>query len=401
MLRLMSLLAMGLIVEMVFFGPLGLLLAGIPVRKVLIAALVLSSIVQMLVRKAEGNWQVWLLISIILLLLIWGFIIPLSNNVDLRMSVAEIQPFVAVLLIFPFYYLFAEYGPRRYLNVLVVSTATMAIMVILLWLCTNIFGLTGIGITARNFYTGLNDSDIGVYIGPMPDGSFRIMLINFILFPIMMSYHNWDKPSIPWSAFYAVAIFATGTRAFLGVGAIIICAALLRKRPVLAIPVIAALAGFASIYMLNHRELHIFDFTSDFTSSSERYVQFFSLLNLFWRFPIFGAGFGASAGVIRSFDAPYSYELTYVALLAKIGVVGALILGGVLMAWIGRLMRASPNWMSIAVLVISIVVMTATNPYLINLVGMSIVAFIVAIGVWANRPRLALAAPVQHYGNEV
>ena len=98
----MSLLAMGLIVEMVFFGPLGLLLAGVPVRKVLIGALVVSSIVQMLVRKAEGNWQVWLMISIILFLLIWGFVVPLSNNIDLRMSVAEIQPFVAVLLVFPF-----------------------------------------------------------------------------------------------------------------------------------------------------------------------------------------------------------------------------------------------------------------------------------------------------------
>lgn len=401
MLRLMSLLAMGLIVEMVFFGPLGLLLAGVPVRKVLIGALVVSSIVQMLVRKAEGNWQVWLMISIILFLLIWGFVVPLSNNIDLRMSVAEIQPFVAVLLVFPFYYLFAEYGSKPYLNILVISTAVMAIIVIFLWLCTNVLGLTGIGITARNFYTGLNDSDIGVYIGPMPDGSFRIMLINFVLFPIMMSYHNWEKPNIPWSAFYAVAIFATGTRAFLGVGAIIIGVALLRKRPVLAVPVIAALAGFASIYMLNHQELHIFDFSSDFTSSSARYVQFFSLMNLFWKFPIFGAGFGASAGVVRSFDAPYSYELTYVALLAKIGIVGSLILGGALAAWIGRSMRASPNWMSIAVLVISVVLMTATNPYLINLVGMSIVAFMVAIGVWANRPIPALAAPIHQYENEV
>lgn len=385
MLRLMSLLAMGLIVEMVFFGPLGLLLAGIPVRKVLIGALVVSSIVQMLVRKAEGNWQVWLLISIILFLLIWGFVVPMGNNIDMRMAIAEIQPFVAILLIFPFYYLFAEYGPKPFLNVLVVSTAIMAIIVIFLWLCTNVLGLTGIGLTARDFYTGLNDSDIGVYIGPMPDGSFRIMLINFVLFPIMMSYHSWSKPNLPWLTFYAVAIFATGTRAFLGVGAIIIGIALLRRRPILAIPVIAALAGVASIYMLNHPELRIFDFSSDFTSSSERYIQFFSLMNLFSRFPIFGAGFGASAGVVRSFDAPYSYELTYVALLAKIGIVGALILGGSFMVWIGKSMRANPNWVSIAVLVVSVVLMTATNPYLINLVGMSIVAFLVAIGVWANR----------------
>lgn len=400
MLRLMSLLAMGLIVEMVFFGPLGLLLAGIPIRKVLIAALVVSSIVPMLTRKAEGNWQVGLLISIILFLLTWGFVIPLSNNIDLKMSVAEIQPFVAILLIFPFYYLFVEYGPKRYLNVLVISTAIMAIIVIFLWLCTNVLGLTGIGITARNFYTGLNDSDIGVYIGPMPDGSFRIMLINFVLFPIMLSYHNWERPNLPWSAFYAVAIFATGTRAFLGVGMIIIGTALLRKRPVLAVPVIAALVGFGSIYIINHQELHVFDFSSDFSSSAARYVQFFSLMNLFLNFPILGAGFGASAGVIRSFDAPYSYELTYVALLAKIGIVGALIVGVAMTAWIKKSMRNNQNWMSVIVLVVAVVLMTATNPYLINLVGMSIAAFLVAIGIWANRPVLALSAPTFQHEDE-
>lgn len=393
MLRLMSLLAMGLIVEMVFFGPLGLLLFGIPIRKVLIAGLALSAIVQMAGRKAEGNWQVGLLISIMLFLLAWGFVVPMTNGIDLKMSVAEIQPFVAIFLIFPFYYLFSAFGPKPYLRVLTIATAAMAVIVIFLWFCTNVLGLTGIGITARDFYTGLNNSDIGVYIGPMPDGSFRIMLINFILFPIMLSYHNWKKASLPWSAFYALAIFSTGTRAFLGVGALIIGTALLRKRPILAVPIIAAAVGFSTIYMLNHPEMRIFDFSSDFTSSSARYVQFFSLMNLFWQHPIFGAGFGASAGVVRSFDAPYSYELTYVALLAKIGIVGALVLGLPMAVWLGRTMRNNRDWMSIVILIVTVVLMTATNPYLINLVGLSIVAFLVAIGIWANRTKPAAPVP--------
>lgn len=396
MLRVMSLLAMGLIVELVFFGPLGLLLVGIPVRKVLIGGLILLSIVQMLSRRAEGNWQIGLLITIMLFLLIWGVVVPMGNGVDLKMAVAEIQPFVAIFLIFPFYYLFSAFGPKPYLRVLIAATTVMAVIVIILWFLTNVLGQTGIGITARDFYTGLNNSDTGVYIGPMPDGSFRIMLINFILFPILLSYYNWKQASLPWSAFYALAIFSTGTRAFLGVGALIIGTGLLRKRPILAVPIIAAAAGFGSIYMLNHPEMRIFDFSSDFTSSSARYVQFFSLMNLFWQHPITGAGFGASAGVVRSFDAPYSYELTYVALLAKIGIVGALALGLPLAVWLGRTMRGNRDWMSVAVLVVTVVLMTATNPYLINLVGLSIVAFLVAMGLWANRAKqVASLAPPQ------
>jgi hypothetical protein len=387
MLRVMSLLAMGLIVELVFFGPLGLLLAGIPVRKVLIAGLILLSIVQMLGRRAEGSWQIGLLIAIALFLLVWGLIVPMGSNVQLKMSIAEIQPFVAIFLIFPFYYLFSAFGPLPYLRTLVIATTVMAVIVIILWFLTNVLGQTGFGITARNFYTGLNDSDTGVYIGPMPDGSFRIMLINFVLFPILLIYHNWERASLPWSAFYALAIFSTGTRAFLGVGALIVGTALLRKRPILAVPIIAAVVGLGSIYMFNRPEMRILDFSSDFTSSSARYVQFFSLMNLFWQHPMVGAGFGASAGVVRSFDAPYSYELTYVALLAKIGIVGALALGLPLAVWLWRTMRDNRDWMSIVVLVLSVVLMTATNPYLINLVGLSIVAFLVAIGLWANRAK--------------
>ena len=385
MLRLMSLLASALIVEMVFFGPLGLLLLGIPVRKVLIAGLILCSIAPTLLRRSNERWQAWLLLSFALFLAVWGFIVPASNGVDIRMTLAEVQPFVALLLIFPLYALFESYGPQPYFRILVISTAAMACIVIALWFASNVVGLVGIGLAAREFYIGLNDSDLGVYIGPMPDGSFRIMLINFILFPIMMSYHNWRRFSLGWSAFYALAIFATGTRAFLGVGAIIIAAALIRRRAALAIPAALVAGFFAVSYIVTQQGVRIFDFTSDLTSSSARYVQFFSLLNLFWSHPIFGAGFGASARVIRSIEAPYSYELTYVALLAKLGIVGVILVGGSMLIWLGRSMRHNPNWISVVALALAVVLMTATNPYLINLVGMSIIAFLIAIGLWVGR----------------
>lgn len=385
MLRLMSFLASALIVEMVFFGPLGLLLFGIPVRKVLIAGLILCSILPTLLRRTNERWQVWLLLSFVLFLAVWGFIVPASNGVDIRMTLAEVQPFVALLLIFPLYALFEAYGPQPYFKVLIISTTVMACIVIGLWFASNVLGMIGVGLAARDFYIGLNDSDVGVYIGPMPDGSFRIMLINFILFPIMMSYHNWRRFNVGWSAFYALAIFATGTRAFLGVGAIIIAAALIRRRAAVAIPAALIAGFFAASYIVTQQGVRIFDFTSDLTSSSARYVQFFSLLNLFWSHPVFGAGFGASARVIRSIDAPYSYELTYVALLAKLGMVGASLVGGAMLIWLSRTMRHNANGISVAALALAIVLITATNPYLINLVGMSIVAFLIAIGLWVNR----------------
>lgn len=380
MIRLMSFLAIGLIVEMVFFGPLGLTIVGIPVRKVLIGALIATSIVPTLTQKPVVTWQITLLLSIILFLVVWGGIVPMTNGVRFDMAFAEVQPLIGLLLIFPFYHLFRTDGPRRYLNILQACVAVMALIVMIVWVSSNVLGMTGIGLAAREFYIGLNNNDTGVYIGPMPDGSFRVMLINFILFPIMLCYHNWSKTNFFWSVFYSAAVFATGTRAFLGVAAFIIGVSLLRRRPLLVAPIVVAVGGLAIMYTANLQNQRVFDLNQDFTSSAARFVQFFSLMNLFWQHPLFGAGFGANAAVIRSADAPYSYELTYVALLAKLGIIGLGILILAVVTWATRLMRNNSDWTSIASLLIAFFMMTSTNPYLINSVGITIVAVLIALG---------------------
>jgi hypothetical protein len=138
------------------------------------------------------------------------------------------------------------------------------------------------------------------------------------------------------------------------------------------------------VYVSNLQGLRVFEFSSELESSSSRFVQYFSLVSLFWQHPVFGAGFGASAAIIRSFEAPYSYELTYVALFAKLGMVGSAILVVALGGWVVRLTRNSHNRTSIATLIIAFLFMTATNPYLINSVGITIVAMMIVVGVQAG-----------------
>lgn len=384
MLPLMSLCAMALIVEMALFGPIGINIFEIPVRKALMGMLIASSLVPLLTRKATDLWQLWLLIGIVVFLLVWGIVVPLANGVRLSMSVAEMQPIVAILLLFPFFYLFLEYGPDPYLKTLKISSVIMASVVILFYLLTNVFGLTAIGYDLREFYYALNDTDFGIYIGLLPDGSFRLMLINFIIFPIMVSYYTWHRINAPMVALFAFATFATGTRAFLGVAVLVIGVALIRRKPILAAPAIAIASYLGAFYVFQNSELRIFDFTSDFTSTSARYSQFFSLMALFDSQPILGAGLGSSAGVIRSLEAPYSYELTYVALLAKLGILGSSVVVVGTLLWVRRLTQDNPDRLSILTLIAGIILMTATNPYLINLVGMTIVAVLVAIGLWWN-----------------
>ena len=281
MLPLMSACAMALIVEMVFFGPIGLNVLDIPIRKVLIGILILSSLVPMLTRKATEVWQVWLLIGMVLFLLVWGIVVPLANGVRLDMSIAEMQPIVAILLLFPFFYLFLEYGPHRYLKVLEISATIMAIIVSVFYVLTNIFGFVALGYELRQFYYSLNETDFGIYIGLLPDGSFRLMLVNFIIFPIMLSFYTWARINISMVALFSFATFATGTRAFLGVAVLVVGVAMIRKRPVLAVPAIAIILYLIFYYVLQDSELRIFDFTSDFTSVSARFSQFFALTAMF------------------------------------------------------------------------------------------------------------------------
>jgi hypothetical protein len=70
-----------------------------------------------------------------------------------------------------------------------------------------------------------------------------------------------------------------------------------------------------------------FDFGSSTNeSASIRRDQFFALLNGWFDSPLLGAGHGASApGYIRDSEMPWAYELSYLALLYQVGIVGVLI----------------------------------------------------------------------------
>ncbi|MFV0624656.1 hypothetical protein ACBY01_11690 [Sphingomonas sp. ac-8] len=386
----MSFVAIALIVDIVFLGPLGVRIYGIPVRHVLIASLVVISIVPTIGQRMKMTWQVLLFLGIGLFLVIWGGIVPQTTGVQLKMTLAEVQPIAAIFLILPFYHLLRYNGAEFYLKIARRCIFVMAVIVIIVWFASNVFGNVGVGMAMRKFYISMNDTELGVYIGPLGDGSFRVMLINFIMFPLILCYYNWEDTDLGWSAFYALAIFATGTRAFLGVWALIVGISLLRRRPALAVPLLVVVTGVAFAYMGSMQRLRVFEVGSELGATSVRYLQYFSLMQLFWQYPMFGAGLGANAILIRSVDAPYSYELTYVALLAKLGIVGSGVVVSTLVMWTSYLMKRTQNWTSILSLAAAIFLMTSTNPYLINLVGMTIMAFVIALGAQGDHRRTAL-----------
>ena len=273
-------------------------------------------------------------------------------------------------------------GLKRYIDFLNFCVAVIGCVVILSWAMASFFAAPEIAFIIKVFYLTVSGSDFGMYIGPMPDGSFRVMWISCIFFPFMLIYKNFDRVNIPWTIFYSIAIYATGTRIFIIVGILIIFMQLLKKRLFLAITILfilLSLTVWISSYIDNFR---LFQLAEDFSEASPRLKQFYSLIDLFYQHPFWGAGFGANADVIRSYLAPFSYELTYVALLAKIGIIGAIFLLIAFLALIIKIILLHKNYrLNIILIVASFIFITASNPYLINLVGMFILSLIIAVSL--------------------
>lgn len=105
-----------------------------------------------------------------------------------------------------------------------------------------------------------------------------------------------------------------------------------------------------------------------------RQIEFQSLMNGWREHPIFGAGLGAVAdGPVRSIETPWAYELSYVALLFDIGIVGVLIYGTVIGTIIRRTavvararVELRPWTIPVLVGMASSLVGNATNPYLLK-----------------------------------
>ncbi len=114
-----------------------------------------------------------------------------------------------------------------------------------------------------------------------------------------------------------------------------------------------------------------FQFNTDPVAMSRR-DQFAALINGWKEQPFFGSGHGMPArGVIRSIETPWSYELSYVALLFHTGLVGAVAYAGGVV-WMGVMAYAiarrgwseAPSMVATLVGTSSFLVANATNPYL-------------------------------------
>ena len=131
--------------------------------------------------------------------------------------------------------------------------------------------------------------------------------------------------------------------------------------------------GALNADLLAERATSIFDFSTN-ESNIVRRLQFDALVDGVAERPLLGQGLGAAAYYTRSDDAPWSYELSYVALAFNFGIVGLLwFAAGViyllaeLVQLVGRRGVPETERLHIACFLAGLVaflIANATNPYL-------------------------------------
>lgn len=118
-------------------------------------------------------------------------------------------------------------------------------------------------------------------------------------------------------------------------------------------------------------------------SDSIRYNQGWVLINEILKYPVFGKGFGS---VIENYQRLFSFEQYMLALIMKVGIVGLLLFYFYMKKWIFNFQirdvssfseHEKRRYIGNTIGIISLFVLSSTNPYLMNFVGFVFILFFV------------------------
>jgi cell division protein FtsW (lipid II flippase) len=183
-----------------------------------------------------------------------------------------------------------------------------------------------------------------------------------------------------WALIMTAGAWASGSRAILASCAIAIAGSLWVYRRRISLAVAPAVIVLVMLLAEDAQKLRIFQLAGEFDEVNPRGEQLRSLLSMFESNQLFGAGLGAVAESIRSERAEYSYELTYVALLAKVGLIGAVAATAVATLGFSRVFRMRPQARFMAgIATLMFVLETGSNPYLLNLFGMYLLVVLLCV----------------------
>jgi hypothetical protein len=390
------------VLELVMGGPLGVY-AGVPLRYPLYVGTCLSLGVGVLLRARVDRAALGVLGTITAFLIVqitWATLVPIISGGVLSYGVTEVRAMlvlIAPILAIAFTPLDRLPAVVRALHRLVVfSAAVLALFQVVIWILGTLYPLYQIGIAL--LLRGIFGAGVAfMYVGPMPDGFFRVFwisslwhLIAFFWIPGVVD-RRWVRYSLEGLSLLAIMVtYSRGIWLGLLMGVVVRGVVRMKVRqfgPQIVRASAATLAVGVLVVTWATATGQADRFSERFTSSAsaedagvtERVEQVRHLTAVFAEHPVLGGGYGAYAkDYIRSDEAPFSYENMPAALLAKLGLVGlALSLSFVgywtLVAWRRRwdTPQESAAFLGCGV---AVSMATATNPMLINFIGIAILS---------------------------
>lgn len=406
-----------------FFGEAGLWLrvGGLSIREALFTLAVLSLYVYAALSWGRLEFsRVDLAVAFFLAVnVVWGLIVPAFHAQGLEMAFADFGGVFVLLLYFPVAALVrgGVFSWRVIKGFFVGAALLLAAAQLVIWALAT--WAPGMMEGTRHFLLGMYGvSD--VYIGPMPDGFFRVMPATalFLLpafFSLAHSLVTGRRPLISAALLLLVSggLVVAYSRTFwlaviLGL-ALALAGVALKWRlipPVSRIhtlgrelfPVVVFATAFSLVVVAGAAQGSASGTPSgEAPASAERAVstldaqdrslkiklqQIPPLVDEWRSAPVFGNGFGASAeGFARSEETPFSYEMLAPALLMKLGVLGSLLWLAPLVYFLVDGVRSAstpgtmdPGRFATAGLV-GFALAVQTNPLLFNFVGMTLLLF--------------------------
>jgi len=347
------------------------------------------------------NSEILLASALTVTMLLWVVLIPLTRHAEqLALAVQDGLPIATCYLAVFYLAFFRRRGElwKSYCTVVASTLASVAVANIALWL----LGMSGdagavVARAVAQYWLTLGNVDLAppLYVGSTGDGFFRAMWITGTLYLPALLYCIAARRRVA-ALIFVVALIATYTRGlWLGAALGIAYAHVLSPKgrpfldsPILLVAVVVALVTGVGVLIapLESGNLDLIDLiatriggTFSDVSAAERYEQIGPLVDEWVKAPWFGHGFGAHASVIRSEEAVFSYEITGLALLMKLGIVGMIVIGLLLgLPWAVMSVKPGRSGAMCAGLasLVAFLIAATTNPYLTNFVGMSAVSFI-------------------------
>ena len=339
-------------------------------------------------------------------LVIWGLFLSIINRNDFHYAFADSNGLVCLLYTLPWFcFAFYEKWSLRFVvdsfTSLTFVLSLGANLVILLY----VLGHVDLYVFAAH----MRNLNFEICSGLMPGGFPRIYLPQSLLFLpaylFLLSEGIWKGrlsvlKYLMLTSIITALLFSYARGLWLGLvfGVVVLLIASAQKMPVgkyfpriavfLLFPVlVVGLANVKYVKLLRLRFLSTWDTTND-VSNVTRFSQVPPLLGEWQKYPLLGKGYGATIeGLVRSKKEPYSFELVPLSLLMKLGLLGVvwwviyflqlMIASKASRDKIERTLRTT--WVRKAIFssIAAVIISSMTNPYLLNSVGMGIIAIFV------------------------